>query len=68
MEGCPDLRMPNATGTNLRIEAGEDRRLASIIDPVRTAMERREDREGLIPQAGDGIELNRAGFPGDSNL
>lgn len=62
MEGCPDLRMPNATGTNLRIEAGEDRRLASIIEPVRTAMERREDREGLITQAGDGIEPAALGF------
>jgi hypothetical protein len=39
-----------------RVEAGEGSRLAGGVEPVRTAIERQEDRDGLIPQAGDGIE------------
>ena len=45
-----------------RVEAGEGRRLAGVVESGRTAIERQEDRDGLIPQAGDRIEQATLGF------
>ena len=39
-----------------RVEAGEGGGLAGVIEPLWPAVERQEDRDGFVPQAGDGIE------------
>jgi hypothetical protein len=42
-----------------RVEAGEGRRWAGVVESVRTAT---EDRDGVLPQAGDGSEPATLGF------
>jgi len=39
-----------------RVEAGEGGGLAGVVEPLWPAVERQENRDGFVPQAGDGVE------------